>query len=446
MPFRRRRRELLVRRILIVAVVVIILAALIGGAALIIHTIREKFAQPPADEPTTALTESSTVATTTTTTTTATTTTTTTTATTTTTTTTKAPTTTTTAVGSSTYYVDATKLNVRSTPSTDGAVLGQLVYGAAVEVMDTTDGWSRIVYNGATAYVSAQYLSQKQPTTTTKPTTTTMTAPVTPADYIATYVQAPRFVVYDMTAGKMLYTRSSNTVCAPASLTKLMTAIVAMETADLDTVITAGTELRLLDPESSRAGLYEGYQMTLRQALQALLLPSGNDAAYIIAAQLGHRMDETVSGQAAIDLFCRCMTEKARELGCENTTFLNPDGIDKDGHETTAADLLKITLHALEQPFIAETVATEKITTTLLSGQSITFKNSNKLLQSSSKYTYEGTIGVKTGTTDAAGSCLISCVERDGRKVLCILLGARNDTRRYTDTTLLLDVVFHGIP
>ena len=431
MPFRRRRRELLAKRILIVAVAVILLAALIGGAALIVHTIREKFAAPPAEEPTTAITESTTVTTATTTTTT-----------------TKAPTTTTTTVAPSTYYVDATKLNVRSTPSTDGAVLGQLVYGTAVEVLDTANGWSRIAYNGATAYVSARYLTQQQPTTTTKPiaTTTTSVHLATPEDYIADYVQAPRFLVYDMTANEMLYTRNIHKVCAPASLTKLMTAIVAMETADLDTVITAGAELRLLDPESSRAGLYEGYKMTLRQALQALLLPSGNDAAYIIAAQLGQMMDETVSGQAAIDLFCRCMTEKARELGCENTVFLNPDGIDKDGHETTASDLLKIALYALEQPFFAETVATEKITATLLSGQTITLKNSNKLLQSGSKYAYEGTLGVKTGTTGAAGSCLISLVERDGRKLLCVLLGGRNDNRRYTDTTILLDVAFDGVP
>jgi D-alanyl-D-alanine carboxypeptidase len=345
----------------------------------------------------------------------------------------------------STYYVEATKLNVRSTPSTDGAVLGQLLYGTAVEVLDTANGWSRITYNGATAYVSAQYLSQKQPTTT-KPIVTTTTAPyVTPEDYIAHYVQAPRFLVYDMTAGEEVYTRNIHKVCAPASLTKLMTAIVALETADLDTVITAGAELRLLDPESSRAGLYEGYQMTLRQALQALLLPSGNDAAYIIAAQLGHSMDETVSGQDAIDLFCRCMTEKARELGCENTVFLNPDGIDKDGHETTASDLLKITLHALEQPFIAETVSAQTLTVTLLSGQKKTWQNSNKLMHPNGTYTYEGTIGVKTGTTDAAGSCLISCVERDGRKLLCILLGARNDKNRYTDTITLLDIAFNGL-
>lgn len=325
-------------------------------------------------------------------------------------------------------------------------LVATLIGGAALIVHTIQEKFPFSSVDAPTTAVTESTVTTTTTTTATKPKMTATTGPVyvTAEDYIADYVQAPRFLLYDMTADAPLYTRNIHTVCAPASLTKLMTAIVALETADLDTVITAGNELYLLDPESSRAGLYIGYQMTLRQALQALLLPSGNDAAYIIAAQLGHRMDASLSGQAAIDLFCRCMTEKARELGCENTVFLNPDGIDKDGHQTTANDLLKIALHALQDPFIAETVATEQITTTLLSGQTKTFRNSNKLLLSGTAYTYEGTCGMKTGTTDAAGSCLITCVERDGRQLLCILLGARNDKRRYLDTITLLDIGLTG--
>ena len=123
-----------------------------------------------------------------------------------------------------------------------------------------------------------------------------------PADFLSRNTKAPRIALYDISAQTLLYVKNGDEKCAPASLTKLMTAIVALETADLDTVITAGNELYLLDPESSRAGLYIGHKMTLKQALQGLLLKSGNDAAYIIAAQLGHLMDESVSGQDAIDL------------------------------------------------------------------------------------------------------------------------------------------------
>lgn len=263
-----------------------------------------------------------------------------------------------------------------------------------------------------------------------------------PADFITRNTQAPRIALYDISARTLLYSKNGDALCAPASLTKLMTAIVALEYADLDTVITAGNELYLLDPESSRAGIYIGHQMTLKQALQGLLLKSGNDAAYVIAAQTGHLMDESLSGQAAIDLFCQKMTEKAAELGCTNTTFLNPDGIDKEGHLTTANDLLKIALYALEQPFIAETVATTEITTTFVSGQTKTWTNSNKLLQSDSGYTYLGACGMKTGTTDGAQNCLISCATRDGRTVLCVLLGATTDSIRYNETIELLNLGF----
>ena len=262
-----------------------------------------------------------------------------------------------------------------------------------------------------------------------------------PADFLTRNTKAPRILLYDISAKTLMYEKNGDELCAPASLTKLMTAIVALETAELDMVITAGNELYLLDPESSRAGIYIGHKMTLTQALQGLLLKSGNDAAYVIAAQLGQMMDPSVSGQAAIDLYCQRMTEKAKELGCTNTTFLNPDGIDKAGHQTTANDLLKISLYALEQPFIAKTVATNQITTTLVSGQTKTWANSNKLLPGGA-YAYAGACGMKTGTTDGAGNCLISCATRDGRTILCILLGAEKDSIRYNETIELLNLGF----
>lgn len=263
-----------------------------------------------------------------------------------------------------------------------------------------------------------------------------------PADFITRNTQAPRILLYDISAKTLLYSKNADEVCAPASLTKLMTAIVALEYADPDTVITAGNELYLLDPESSRAGIYIGHKMTLEQALQGLLLKSGNDAAYVIAAQVGQMIDDSLSGEAALDRFCQEMTDKAKELGCTNTAFRNPDGIDKEGHQTTANDLLKIALHALEQPLIAEIVSTKEVTTTFLSGQTKTWKNSNKLLHADGVYGYEGACGMKTGTTDGAKNCLISCATRDGRTVLCILLGAKTDAARYSESTELLNLGF----
>ncbi len=263
-----------------------------------------------------------------------------------------------------------------------------------------------------------------------------------PPDFITRHTKSPRIALYDLSAQTMLYSKNGDEACSPASLTKLMTAIVALENASSADVLTAGDELYLLDPESSRAGIYIGHQFTLEQAIQGLLLKSGNDAAYVIAAQIGHKMDESLTGKAAIDLFCQKMTQKAKELGCQNTTFLNPDGIDMDGHHTTANDLLRIAVYALKQPLIAETVAAEQITTTFLSGQTKTWVNSNKLLLSGNSYAYEGATGMKTGTTDGAGNCLISCATRDGRTVLCVLLGAETDALRWNETIELLNLGF----
>lgn len=263
-----------------------------------------------------------------------------------------------------------------------------------------------------------------------------------PADFITRHTESPRILLYDISAQTVLYSKNGDELCAPASLTKLMTAIVALEYATPETEITAGNELYLLDPESSRAGIYIGHRMTLKQALQGLLLKSGNDTAYVIAAQVGHMIDENVSGQDAINLFCQKMTEKAKAIGCTNTTFRNPDGIDIDGHMTTANDLLKIAIHALKQPLLAEIMSTEQVTTTLLSGQSKTWKTSNKLMQTDSKYYYEGVCGMKTGTTDGAGNCLISLATRDDRTILCIVLGAKTDALRYSETIELLNLGF----
>ena len=108
---------------------------------------------------------------------------------------------------------------------------------------------------------------------------------------------------------------------------------------------------------------------------------------------------------------------------------------------TIANELLKIALYARKQPLISEIVATKQVTVTFASGQTKTWINSNKLLQSGS-YTYAGAIGMKTGTTDAAGNCLISCVTRNDRTVMCVLLGAETDALRWSETIELLNLGF----
>lgn len=280
-------------------------------------------------------------------------------------------------------------------------------------------------------------------------TTTTVSTRSLPKDFIDRNTFSPTVMLYDVTNQQVLYEKDADTQRAPASLTKLMTALVAVEHTPADYVFTVGSELSLVLPGSSKADLWQGNKLTLTQMLQGLLMKSGNDAAYVLAVQVGRIIenDPDLSDQKAVDVFCAEMNKKAKELGCQSTTFHNPDGFDKKGHMTTAADMMKICVAALADPTIAEVCATYHVDTTFVSGRQISWDNSNKLLDPDSSYYYEGATGLKTGTTDAAGNCLAASATRDGRTVIALVLGAEEDyswvdERRWEDARGLLDLAF----
>ena len=275
-------------------------------------------------------------------------------------------------------------------------------------------------------------------------TTTTVPRQTLPKEFIDRNTFSGRVMLYDVTAGEVLYSKQPDEKCAPASLTKLMTALVAVKYTPKDYVFTVGEELRLVLPGSSVADLWMGNQLNLTQMLQALLMKSGNDAAYVIGVQVGRLIagDENLGMQEAVKEFCKEMNAMAKELGCKNTNFENPDGYHKDKHLTTAADMLKICIAALEDPVIAPIVATDKVDTTLVSGRQISWKNSNLLLDKESRYYYEGVTGLKTGTTDEAGYCLAASATRDGHTTIAVVLGATDENGRWEDARGLLDLSF----
>ena len=277
-------------------------------------------------------------------------------------------------------------------------------------------------------------------------TTNAATASKTlPQNFIDRNTASPYIILGDATNGHILYSKNADVPCAPASLTKLMTAIVAIENTPADTIFTIGNEIYMIDPQSSRAYLRVGYRMTLESLLQAMLLPSGNDAAYAVAVQVGRIIagNDQLDNQAAINAFCQKMNEKAAALGCTNTSFVNPDGIDAAGHLTTASDMLKIAAHALNNKTIASIVATPSVSVTLLSGQTLTWKNTNRLIQENNAYSFAGATGLKTGSTDAAGYCLAASAQRDGRTCIAIVMGAKIERHRWEDAGGLLDISFH---
>ncbi len=278
------------------------------------------------------------------------------------------------------------------------------------------------------------------PTSDTAPTV----GKTLPKSFIDRNTASPHVILSDVTSGRVLYSKNADAKCYPASLTKLMTAIVAVENAQPDAIFTIGDEIYMIDPQSSRAYLTVGTRLTLENLLQALLLPSGNDAAYAVAVQIGRIIEanDTLDKNAAVDAFCKKMNDKAAALGCTGTHFSNPDGIDADDHYTTAADMLKIAACALGNETIASVVSSAAVNTTLLSGQTVNWKNTNRLIQENNAYSYAGATGLKTGSTDKAGYCLAASAEREGKTCIAIVMGAKTESGRWEDASGLLDISF----
>ncbi len=282
----------------------------------------------------------------------------------------------------------------------------------------------------------------------TSSTPSAVTAPTTsktlPKSFIDRNTASPYVILADVTNGKTLYEKNAAEKCYPASLTKLLTALVAADYVAADTPLTVGSEINLIDSQSSRAYLAIGTRLTMENMLQAMLLPSGNDAAYSIAVQVGRIIagDENLDKYAALARFCEQMNKKADALGCSNSHFLNPDGIHEAGHYTTAADMLKIATAALKNDLIAKVVATPKVNLTTLSGHRYNWNNSNRLINENNAYSYAGATGLKTGSTTEAGYCLAASAEREGKTCIAIVMGAKNESGRWEDASGLLDISF----
>ncbi len=227
-------------------------------------------------------------------------------------------------------------------------------------------------------------------------------------------VSAPAALLIDLDAKQTLFALRPHDPLPPASTVKLMTALVVLQRAKLTDRTTVSAEAA--GTPGSRMELAPGETLTVHDLLYGLLLPSGNDAAVALA--------EHVAGDEAA--FVALMNETAATLGLKETHFTNPHGLDDAEQRTSAADLAQIAQAGLAYPALAEIVATDTAT---VAGR--TLQNTNLLLG-----LYRGADGVKTGTTAAAGECLVASVTRSGHRLLLVVLGSRD---RYADATALLD-------
>ncbi len=246
--------------------------------------------------------------------------------------------------------------------------------------------------------------------------------------------------VYSTEENRLLYLRGNqDEALSPASLTKLLTAKVALSCLKPDAEITVGEEITWIDPESSVAYLQVGHRLSVEMLIQGLLMQSGNDAAYTLAVAGGRALsgDEALDRRQAIDVFLAEMNRQAGELGMESTHFENPDGIDAETHYTTVRDLVTLTLAVLDQPLITKYCSMEQADVTFASGEVCTWFNSNSLLDPQSEYYRQEAMGLKTGSTSGAGKCLISLFQEGEHFLIIGVLGSTDDTTRYTDTLLL---------
>ncbi len=233
-------------------------------------------------------------------------------------------------------------------------------------------------------------------------------------------LSADAAVLMEWSTGTLLYGKNAHQPRHPASLTKLVTALVAVDCSLPDDIVVVSPKAARV--EGSSAHLKPLHRYTMEDLLYGLLVSSGNDAALAIAEHIGGSVAE----------FAALMTEKARSYGALNSRFLNPHGLTAQGHYTSAHDVAVFLIHALDHPLLARIMATKTVRIEdVESGEGPRLRNTNKLL-----WTYMGSEGGKTGTTSAAGKCLAAAATRDGTTLVAVVM---HSSARWEDTATLLD-------
>lgn len=253
--------------------------------------------------------------------------------------------------------------------------------------------------------------------------------------YLQMYSEAVILVEKD--TGKVLYSQAESKKMYPASTTKILTAILAIENLSLDEKLTASYDAIMAIPSGySNAAIQVGETLTVKELLEVFLVHSANEAGYILA--------ENISG--SISAFADLMNQKAAELGCKNTHFTNPSGLHDENHYTTAYDLAQIARYCMNNETFRSIVSMQSCTIAATDKyEERYFKNTNEMLNPKSQYYNENIIGIKTGYTSQAQNCLISAIQKNGIELISVVLGSpasageNGVSGKYTDTQTLFD-------
>ena len=237
-------------------------------------------------------------------------------------------------------------------------------------------------------------------------------------------ISAEAWMLVDDNTGFVISQKYANEPAFMASLTKMMTCLLALENGNLSDTVKITEDVFIA--RDSRVRLGDGYVMS--HLIDEMMLVSDNDAAYALAKQIG---GDTLT-------FCEMMNEKAAYLGMTNTHFANPNGMPNFENYSSASDLIRLSRYCMRDSSFAQIVGTKEKDIRLTDGRHMPCRNTNVLLT-----TYEGCIGIKTGFTRQAGNCLASAVTRGGITLYLVLLNSRSMSSRFTESAILLDYGFN---
>lgn len=243
-------------------------------------------------------------------------------------------------------------------------------------------------------------------------------------------ISAPSAALIDFNTGQILYEKNADQKMYPASITKILTAIIALENSNLNDKVTAGEDV--LNIDGNKIYISPGETLPMKDLVYSLLIASANDSAIVIADHIG----------GSVGGFVDIMNKKAAEIGAKNTHFNNPNGLHDDNHYTTARDMALIARYAMQNETFRNIVTTMKyvIQPTNKFDKVRELYSENRMLKNT-KYKYEGADGIKTGYTSKANQTLVASATRDGHRIIAVIMGAQG-ARVWEDAIRLLDYGF----
>ncbi len=251
-------------------------------------------------------------------------------------------------------------------------------------------------------------------------------------------IKAKAALMVEVNTGKVIYDNNAEEQNYPASVTKILTAIIVLENCKLDDTATVSSNALSNIPSAYVvAPLYVGEKMKIEDLLYALLLKSSNDAAYVLAEHVG----------GSVEGFSDMMNKKAEEIGCKNSHFVNPNGIHNSNHYTTAYDMYLISKYAMQNEEFVKIVSTYQYTlpaTNKYTKSDRVMTNTNSFVNPKSGYYDNDVKGIKTGTTDEAGNCLITDTVKDGFDVITVVLGADTKESKFAETSKMMEYMFNN--